>query len=309
MNGWVIASIGLVIVCSVCIVKLLLIYWDIKKMTQQLEGIIHAFGTNEVLYTNTHHPVLSQFILKINQLIHLHKQNQQLQEGRERKLKQEITNISHDLRTPLTSIKGFSELLTDPTVTSEEKERYIMIIQKKIDTLTTQVNQFYELSSIESSDQPIQLENVLLNQLIEEKMVLFYQDFMAAHLEVRISELNEVVVFADYKAVDRILLNLIQNALRYAKSYFEIELLKEDEDVRLRLRNDVVQLDADMLAQLFNRTYRVDTSRSDGQLGLGLHIVQQLVEQQGGKVSAQVESDCFQIDILFKSGDQIGKSF
>lgn len=109
---------------------LLLFHWDIKKMTNQLEEIIENFGTNELVRTNTHSKSLIGFAAKINQLIHLFKQDQQYTHKKEKELKQEITNISHDLRTPLTSIKGFSELLTDPSLSEAEKKEFLAIIQK-----------------------------------------------------------------------------------------------------------------------------------------------------------------------------------
>ncbi|GAE29335.1 sensor histidine kinase [Halalkalibacter hemicellulosilyticusJCM 9152] len=115
---------------------LLLLLFDMKRMTKQLDEIIGNFGTNELVRTNTHSKILIQFIMKINQLIYLFKQDQQNMVKKEKELKQEVTNLSHDLRTPLTSIKGFSELLTDPSLSEAEKKEFLSIIQKKIDHLT-----------------------------------------------------------------------------------------------------------------------------------------------------------------------------
>src|SRR5690625_1686780 len=137
-------------------------------MTIQLEEIIENFGTNELVRTNTHSKNLKHFITKINQLIHLFKQDQQYTQKRGKELKQEITNISHDLRTPLTSIKGFSELLTDPSLSEAEKKEFLAIIQKKIDNLTMMVDVFYELSQIDSSDNQMTMERQFLEQIVVE---------------------------------------------------------------------------------------------------------------------------------------------
>ncbi|WP_231686916.1 histidine kinase dimerization/phospho-acceptor domain-containing protein [Bacillus sp. JCM 19034] len=135
MNSWLIIII-LIFLLIISIGMLLLLLYDIKRMTKQLEDIIGNFGTNELVRTNTHSKILIQFIAKINQLIYLFKQDQQNMFKREKELRQEVTNISHDLRTPLTSIKGFSELLADPSLSDADKKEFLSIIQKKIDHLT-----------------------------------------------------------------------------------------------------------------------------------------------------------------------------
>src|SRR5690625_7998130 len=175
VNSWLIITL-LIVLLMISIGMLLIFYWDIKKMTNQLEEIIENFGTNELVRTNTHSKILNHFITKINRLIQLFKEDQQHKEKGEKELKQEITNISHDLRTPLTSIKGFSELLADPSLTKEEKTEYLTIIQKKIDNLTTMVDLFYDLSQIDSMDNHINMEQQFLDQIVVEAMLMFYED-------------------------------------------------------------------------------------------------------------------------------------
>ncbi|MFD1851614.1 sensor histidine kinase [Oceanobacillus bengalensis] len=272
-------------------------------MTKQLEEISENFGTNELVRTNTHNKNLARFAAKINQLIQLFKQNQQSVERREMELKQEITNISHDLRTPLTSIKGFSELLTDSCLSEEERKEFLSIIQKKIDNLTMIVDLFYELSQLDSSDKKLNLEKQFLDQVVVETMLMFFDDFEKKQLKVDLDEGTVSPVLADDKAIVRIVTNIIQNALTYAKSYLKINYVEEEKYIWLRAVNDIEKINVTELQQIFNRTFRLEPSRTGTQLGLGLHIVQQLVNKQGGKAVAEVRENEFIIEVSFRKWD------
>ena len=299
VSSWLII-ITLMLLLIVNIGMLLLFHWDIKKMTNQLEEIIENFGTNELVRTNTHSKSLIRFAAKINQLIQLFKEDQQYTHRREKELKQEITNISHDLRTPLTSIKGFSELLTDRSLSETEKEEFLAIIQKKIDNLTMMVDLFYELSQIDSADKQLIMEQQFLDQLVVEAMLMFYDDFEKSQLRIHVDEVVLPPIIADKKATNRIVTNIIQNALRYAKSYLTITLIEDEKYVWLRAINDVTEFNRTEINQIFDRTFRLDNSRTAGHLGLGLHIVRQLINKQGGKVVADVHKNEFRIDVAFK---------
>lgn len=293
----------LVFLLIVSVSRFLLLQWDVRRMTKQLEEISEHFGTNELLRTNTHNKYLARFADKINQLIILFKQNQQTFEKRELELKQEITNISHDLRTPLTSIKGFSELLSDPALSEEEKKEFLAIIQKKIDNLIMIVDLFYELSQLDSSDKKLIMEQQYLDQIVEETMLMFYEEFENKQLKVDLDENNVSPIFADRKAAVRIVTNIIQNALTYAKSYVTISLTEDDKYIWLRTANDMEETDISEPEQIFNRTFRLDSSRTDPQLGLGLHIVEQLVHKQGGEAVANVRENEFIIEVSFQKWD------
>lgn len=299
MSSWLIIVI-LIIFLIIIFGLLILLYWDIKKMTKQLENIIQNFGTNELIRSNSQSKILTKFVMNINQLIQFFKREQQKMLKREKEIKQEITNISHDLRTPLTSIQGFTELLTDPNLTEEEKLEYIYIIQKKIDHLLMITDAFYEFSQIDSADKQLHLVQLELDQIVIETMLLYHEEFEKRNLTVYVGEGEIPPFIADRKASTRIVTNIIQNALRYAKSYFKIYFFEEEHYVYFRAINDVEQFNRQELNRIFDRTFRLDTSRASGHLGLGLHIVKRLIEIQAGKVTANIENDEFIIDVKFK---------
>lgn len=190
-------------------------------------------------------------------------------------------------------------MLTDPTLEEEKRQEYVTIIKKKADNLIMIVDLFYELSQIDSSDKKLVMDRQSLDQIVVETMLMFYDDFEKKQLKVQIEEGITALILADKKAVVRIVTNIIQNALNYAQNYFTISFIEDEKYVRLRAANDVESMDATELHRIFDRTFRMDSSRTGPQLGLGLHIVKQLIEKQGGKVTANLEENEFAIEVLF----------
>lgn len=275
---------------------------NVKKMTQQLESIIQHFGTNELLKVTIPDKELDRFTVSVNRLITLYKQDQQQKQKKNMELKQEITNISHDLRTPLTSIKGFSDLLKDDSLSLAERQEYLAIIEQKADALIMIADLFYEISQIDSADYLLTPEKLTLESLVAESIMPFYQDFEEKQLSVTIKEnhLNQPI-WVDQRATKRILFNIIQNGLRYASSFFTLEVLQEEDYLVLQATNDTQEASAAQLERIFERTYTIDTSREKGQTGLGLYIVKELSEMQGGKVAASIEDGVFTVRIYFRA--------
>ncbi|WP_235715605.1 sensor histidine kinase [Alkalihalobacillus hemicellulosilyticus] len=144
------------------------------------------------------------------------------------------------------------------------------------------------------------MEQQLLDKMVVEAMLMFYNEFEKNQLNVHMDEMTASPILADKKATNRIVTNIIQNALRYAKSYVTINLVEEETYFRLKVANDIDQFNRTELNRIFDRSFQLDPSRSGGQLGLGLHIVQQLINKQEGKVAADVHEDEFMIDVWFK---------
>ncbi|MGG5319159.1 hypothetical protein IGI49_003735 [Enterococcus sp. AZ071] len=297
--SWILCGIFLVLfVSSVLLIQLY--RWDVRKMTKQLEEIIAELGTNEHLRTNSRNQELNLFAKQVNNLITQFKQEQQHEQQQSRKLKQEITNISHDLRTPLTSIKGFSDLLRDENLSETERSAYLTIIQQKIDDLTNTVDLFYELSCLESSDQPVQLEVLSLEEILIPTLLTFHQELERRQLEIQIDETNLMeLIKGDKKTIERIFINLLQNILRYAESYVQLSIQKNSGFLILQVKNDTDQPHLIDMDRVFERTYTADTSRKNGQSGLGLYIVRLLAEKQGGKAQAFLENNSFVLEIYF----------
>ena len=291
----------LLLICLSLAIILILRQWNLRKMNRQLQKIINQFGTNEQLRNNLPGKELNSFVANVNHLSSLFKKEEQHTIRQNIEFRQEITNVSHDIRTPLTSIKGFSELLLDPQLSSSERNEYLKIIQKKTDTLLRTVNTFYEISQLESGDTVLCFETFSLGELVVETILTFQADFEKKEINVKIKEDNFAkMILANKKATERIILNIIQNALRYSHNFFEISIQENERSLVLEAKNDGQSISSAELAKIFDRSYTIDQSRRDGQTGLGLYIVKAIAEKQGGATQATFENGIFSLAIYFQ---------
>ncbi len=205
--------------------------------------------------------------------------------------KQLIANISHDIRTPLTSLLGFVEVLQKGDgISSIEQKEYLDIIQTKAQNLYQMIQDFFELSKLESEDTPIRLVKTDLTDLAEEVIAAFYQDFVINGItpEIRFPK-QSVYVWGDKISLQRILNNLISNALKYGKDggVTGISVREEADRVWIDVWDRGNGIPEQDLPFVFNRLYTSEVSRNSSMrgTGLGLAIAKQLVEKQNGEIA------------------------
>ncbi|NOH16666.1 sensor histidine kinase [Clostridium cochlearium] len=150
-----------------------------------------------------------------------------------------ISNISHDLRTPLTSILGFAELLqTDKNLTEEKKQRYIDTISLKSNYLYSLLEDFFELSKLDSKDMFLKLEKIDINENVTEVLANYYNDFVLKNITPEISLYeHSLFVVGDNIAINRIISNLLSNTLRYAEDFVSIVTKKDNDKVWVVIEN------------------------------------------------------------------------
>lgn len=197
----------------------------------------------------------------------------------EEQLKQSIANISHDLRTPLTSIQGYLTLLKECD-DKEEQTKYLSIIQTKADYLTDLVQIFYDLSLIDHDDYTLEIEKLDINKIVTDCLLEKYSELK--ELTPKISTENTPVwITGNSIACKRIIENLITNAIRYSDNYIEITI---DANGIFTIKNSTSELKDIDVNMLFHKFYTADTSRSNGNTGLGLYIVKELLAKIDGGV-------------------------
>lgn len=270
---------------------------NIKNIKQQLSEILRR-DTNEKLKLSTPSKSIESLTLEINNLLSIRKEEGILFNKKEKELRMQIANISHDLRTPLTSILGYIQLVNDESTSEDERNQFLSIIETKSKVLQTLITSFYDLSRLEANEYPIELEYVNISEILKEVTVAFYNDFVDKGFEVEL-DLDEKLpkIIADKKALIRVFTNIIQNALKHGEKTLLISQKKENNEIVTTFSNGVKNLKEEDVDYIFDRFFTGDRMRSGQNTGLGLAIVKKLVETMGFKINAYLQDELFTIKI------------
>jgi two-component system, OmpR family, phosphate regulon sensor histidine kinase PhoR len=203
-----------------------------------------------------------------------------------------VTNVSHELKTPITSIKGFTETLLDGALEDAEISRsFLTIINEESDRLYRLISDILDLSKIEQKRMPLQLEEVNLPDLIKETVRILHEEARAKNIAIYLPHEDKIVIEGDRDRLQQIVLNLVSNAVSYTPSDGEvlIETREKGQYVVLTVQDTGTGIPAQHLPRIFERFYRVDKARSreSGGTGLGLAIVKHLVESHHGTIAVE----------------------
>ncbi len=289
---YIIAGILMLIVAALCI-KIILIKRSIREIADGFAGKIET-DTNTLIDVSTGDKDIVMLAEKLNHgLRELRKEHLQYHQGNA-ELKTAITNISHDLRTPLTAICGYLDML-DKTYDKEKQARYIEIMKERSGMMKQLTEELFKYSMIISDEEELTTEPVYINQLLAECISGFYPALSEKGItpDISISD-KRIERNVNKAALTRVFTNLLNNAVKYSDGDLKIILTDECEIV---FSNHAKGLSAATVEQLFDRFYTVQTAYNS--TGIGLSIVRALVERMNGSVSASYEDECLSVRIVF----------
>lgn len=294
MEIWLWVSIGILIAIIIALlVKIHILQRSVKEIEIAFADRL-VTDTNILIDISSSDKNVRRLANTINgQLRKLRTERRRFQQG-DLELKNAVTNISHDLRTPLTALSGYLELL-EQEEKSESVNRYIEIIKDRVDILTQLSEELFKYSVIISTKDNITKEQVIINTVLEESIAAFYTVLTERNIvpEIQVSE-TKVVRMLDRSALSRVFSNLISNVIKYSDGDLKIVLSENGE---IAFSNMASGLDEIQVGRLFDRFYTVEAARKS--TGLGLTISKTLVEQMKGTISAIYENNRLSIHIFF----------
>ncbi|WP_409367741.1 sensor histidine kinase [Lysinibacillus sp. 38-6] len=222
------------------------------------------------------------------------------EQAKSERLKTElITNVSHDLRTPLTSIITYTDLLKNPDITEEERKQYIHILDKKSDRLKVLIEDLFEVSKMASGNIELHRSRVDVTQLVQQAVGEHEEDLCKARLDLRMSMPQDAIyAYVDGQKWWRLIDNLIVNVLKYALEGTRVYVtLKRtaNGDAEFTVKNVAKYEISENADELFERFKRADASRHTEGSGLGLAIAQSIVDLHGARMSIEVDGDLFKV--------------
>lgn len=295
---------GFIIGLSLTILIVLLIIFilktkEINRLTLELKKL-NREGKIEKLRLSLPNKNIENLIVEINTLIDDKRKMENIYKEKDIELREAIANMSHDLRTPLTSIMGYVYLLNDDKLDKEERKEYLKIIEKRSLALNDLITNFYGLSRIQADQYEIKFEPVNLELVLGEIIAAFYEtlDYKFGEPEINIEE-GLGPVLGDKQALNRIFTNLIENIIKHGEGEVKISLKKKNKYIVMEFSNKAEELESKDVNRIFEKFFTKDRMRTGQNTGLGLAIVKLLVEKQGQKIEAKKVGNRLVINIIW----------
>ncbi|MDR1000967.1 MAG: HAMP domain-containing histidine kinase [Clostridiales bacterium] len=265
---------------------------EVKRLRGEIMDLADNARYGKRLHLEEGDATLETAITAINKLVDGYEERLRHSEEMERNMRLNISAIAHDLRTPLTSLTGYLQLLSKEPLTDKQRG-YIDTIFNAAITLRDLTENFYEISRLDLGEYVMALQPINLEHIVCETFLGFYQNFVLKKIEVDIAEAERPpIAIADDMALKRILHNIIQNLLRYAKGAVSIsfqtsfQTAERENAHAVIIRNETDAPLPEDIERIFERFYMADTSRSHNGAGIGLYVSRKLIRAMNGDIIA-----------------------
>ncbi|MCM1568195.1 MAG: sensor histidine kinase [Roseburia sp.] len=300
----IILCVVLLFICGLLAVYILSMRRQLRSMRKELEQTEDT-SYNRQLTIALFDRELTRLAVQMNHNLDYQKQLKRRTQQSELALRQSISDIAHDLRTPLTVIRGNLQLLEkDDKISGKSRER-LLTCQNKVKALNESINDFFELSLLESDSSVVTLTPVNITKLLTQ-FILEHEAFIREHglaPDIRLPE-RTVMILAEEQLLFRMLENLLVNVVKYAEGGFALSLEEPDgRRCRITFSNRIrkEQFDLKGMGRLFERNYRGSRVRAGEGAGLGLFIVKLLAQKQRAEAEAKLTGERLEISVLFQT--------
>ena len=255
-----------------------------KESRKRLEVNIEGFGEGKMAE-------------EINETLNDVRQQKRAMHEREKLIADAYANLSHDIRTPLTSLDGYMQLLADAK-TPEERERYTAVTRERIDTLKELLEDLFTYTKLKNEAYELELSPVSLRSVVSETVLSYYETWQQAGVTPEVSVSDEpLTVNGNETAVKRILHNLTKNAVLHGRNRLFISLAKDGDEAVITVANPVEHPEEVEIERVFEQFYTADRMHRQASSGLGMAIAKEMTERMKGTIRATLNGDTFAVTI------------
>lgn len=236
---------------------------------------------------------------RLNDLLELRRKEKQYYQEKETLIADTYTNLSHDIRTPLTSLDGYFQLM-EACENVEEQRRYLNIIHERIHSLNEMLEELFMFTKLKNESYRLELTSCCINRILKEAVFSYYDDWVRREIQpdIQITE-EQLYIDGNKQGLSRIIQNVIKNGLDHGEKKIRIVLKREQNRAVLRISNQVIASEQIDIEHVFDRFYKADAARSKTSTGLGLSIAREFVRRMNGEIGAKIEENEFIVEMSF----------
>ena len=236
---------------------------------------------------------------RLNDLLELRRKEKQYYQEKETLIADTYTNLSHDIRTPLTSLDGYFQLM-EACENVEEQRRYLNIIHERIHSLNEMLEELFMFTKLKNESYRLELSSCCINRILKETVFSYYDDWVRREIQpdIQITE-EQLYIDGNKQGLSRIIQNVIKNGLDHGEKKIRIVLKREQNQAVLRISNQVIASEQIDIEHVFDRFYKADAARSKTSTGLGLSIAREFVRRMNGEIGAKIEENEFIVEMSF----------
>lgn len=236
---------------------------------------------------------------RLNDLLELRRKEKQYYQEKETLIADTYTNLSHDIRTPLTSLDGYFQLM-EACENVEEQRRYLNIIHERIHSLNEMLEELFMFTKLKNESYRLELTSCCINRILKETVFSYYDEWVRREIQpdIQITE-EQLYIDGNKQGLSRIIQNVIKNGLDHGEKKIRIVLKREQNQAVLRISNQVTASEQIDIEHVFDRFYKADAARSKTSTGLGLSIAREFVRRMNGEIGAKIEENEFIVEMSF----------
>lgn len=293
---WVVTTFFLIFLLIILIIYHLYYRMNIKHITKQLVEIMNITDTNGLLTVKVRQGDILQLVNILNRLIKDIRSSRIQIKRLNMKFRKGITNIAHDLRTPLTTARGYVQLL-QTNVTEEEKQEYLKIVLERQNMVQILLEQLFEYVRIESGETTYENVPIDAKKVFIDTLTMYYDDFNKKGEEPIVKLLEKpCIILGDEQGLKRIFSNILFNSIIHGKGEYSFQIIEEESYIFTfsNISDPMTREDLDII---FNRFYTKDQARNKNNTGLGLTIAKEITMQFNGRIEAFYNDGKFSISV------------